>query len=407
MSPFPEPWIEVVGVGCDGLEGLPPALRALVEGAEAVVGGARHLAFLEGPAGRRVPWRSPLDDTLGDIAALRGRRVAVLATGDPSWFGVARLLRRRFGAEAVRVHPSPSAFQLAAARLGWAVEEALTLTAHGRPVGNLRRHLAPGRRLLVLTGGSEGPAEIAALVRESGYGASEFWVLEQLGGPEERLRHGTCALPPEGGTGALNLVALHLRAAPGRAVGLAPGLDDGLFAHDGQITKREVRALTVAALGAFPGETLWDVGAGSGSVAVEWLRIDPTLRAVAVERRGDRCANVRANAERFGLEDSLRVVEGEAPEALPEGRAGAVFVGGGVARPSLIEGLIDRLRPGGRLVANAVTLAGEARLLALHARFGGDLTRIEAGRAAPLGDGHGFVPMRPVTQWRHLRPEGA
>ena len=401
------PWIEVVGIGCDGLQGLPPALRARVEGAEAVVGGARHLAFLEASTQRRVPWRSPLGATLDDIAGLDGRPVAVLASGDPSWFGVARLLRRRFGAQAVRVHPGPSAFQLAAARLGWAIEETRTLTAHGRPVSGLRRHLAPGRRLLVLTGGAEGPAEIAALLCRAGYGASDCWVLERLGGAEERIRQGTPAAMPEGGTDPLNVVALHLRAAPGRALGLAPGLEDDGFAHDGQITKREVRVLTVAALGAFPGETLWDIGAGSGSVAVEWLRLDPSLKAVAVERRADRRLNLRTNAERFGLEDSLRILEGEAPGVLPEGQPGAVFVGGGVAHPTLIETLMDRLAPGGRLVANAVTLSGEARLLALYARFGGNLARIEASRAAPLGDGQGFVPLRPVTQWRHRREEEA
>ncbi len=396
------PWLDVVGIGADGLDGLSPRARRAVEGAGVLVGGARHLGMVpRGPA-RRVVWRSPLHDTLAEISSCRGQACAVLASGDPLWFGVGRLLGGHFGLDAVRFHPHVGAFQLAASRLGWALEDVATISLHGRPLDRLARHTAPGRRLLVLTDDGRAPGLIAERLRDAGYGASAVWVLEDLDGPGERLTRATAATLHDGPFADLNTVALHLAAVSGAGRSLAPGLPDDAFDHDGQITKREVRALTVAALEAHPNETLWDVGAGSGSVALEWLRLDPTLIAVAIERDGGRAARLRANARAFGRDD-LSVIEGEAPAVLPEGEANAIFVGGGVGVPGLLLALLDRLRPGGRLVANAVTLAGEAALLACHAGHGGDLVRLRVERAEPLGGGIGFRPMRPVTQWRYRR----
>ena len=396
------PWLDVVGIGADGLDGLAPAARRAVEAAGVLVGGVRHLGMVpRGPA-RRVVWRSPLHDTLAEISSCRGRQCTVLASGDPLWFGVGRLLVRHFGSDSVRFHPHVGAFQLAASRLGWALEDVASVSLHGRPLDRLARHRAPGRRLLVLTDDGRAPALIARHLRDTGYGASAMWVLEDLDGPGERLTRATAATLVEGPFADLNTVALHLAAGPGAGRSLAPGLPDDAFDHDGQITKREVRALTVAALEAYPNETLWDIGAGSGSVALEWLRLDPTLRAVAVERDPTRAARLRANARAFGRDD-LGVIEGGAPAVLPEGGADAIFVGGGVAAPSMLPALLDRLRPGGRLVANAVTLAGEAALLACHAGHGGDLVRLRVERAEPLGGGDGFRALRPVTQWRYRR----
>jgi precorrin-6Y C5,15-methyltransferase (decarboxylating) len=395
------PWLAVVGIGADGLGGLGARARQVIAGAEVLVGGRRHLAMVPEDGRARLAWRSPLGDTLADIEGYRGRAaVVVLATGDPLWFGVGRLLVGRFGAGEVRVVPHTSAFQEAAARLGWALEEVATVTLHGRPLDRLRRYLAPGGRVLALTEGGAAPAAVAALLRGAGYGPSRMWVLEELAGAGERAVATTAGdVGPGERFAELNVVAVELRAGPGAVilpVGVA--LPDGAFEHDGQLTKREVRAVTLASLAPLPGELLWDVGAGAGSVAIDWLRAGPDMRAVAVERDPARAARARANAARLGVPE-LAVAEGEAPAALAGLPApDAVFVGGGVADPGLMEACWAGLRPGGRLVANAVTLAGEAALLACGARWGGRLTRLALCRAEPLGGELAWRPALPITQ---------
>ena len=285
------PWLVVVGIGADGMAGLGEAARRAVAAGEVLVGGARHLAMVPDDGRPRVPWRSPLAATLGEIGAHRGRPVVVLATGDPLWHGVGRLLVRHFGAAEVRVLPHVSAFQLAAARLGWALEEVVSLSVHGRPLAGLGRHLAPGRRLLVLAEDGETPAAAAALLRERGYGRSRAWVLEELGGPGERIVEAGVGGLGDGRFADLCTLALALEAdGPEVALPVGVALPDAAFAHDGQLTKREVRAATLAALAPLPGELLWDVGAGAGGVAIDWLRADPSLRAVAVERNAGRAA---------------------------------------------------------------------------------------------------------------------
>lgn len=391
-------WLSVIGLGEDGLAGLSAAARTLVEQAEVLVGGERHLLMLPPGKAERLPWRRPLADTVGEIAARRGKRVAVLATGDPLWYGVATVLARHFSHEEMLILPGLSAFSLAAARLHWPLAECATITLHGRPLERLALHLAPGKRLLILSEDGGTPAAVAAHLAARGWGESRLTVLERMGGERER-RHDASAenWHPER-CADLNTLAVECVAGPAaRILSRAAGLPDDAFQHDGQITKRAVRAATLAALAPLPGALLWDVGAGAGSISIEWLRLGGG-RAVAIEREAARAALIAANAAELGVPE-LEIVAGEAPAALrglppPD----AVFLGGGVATPGLLEAAWSALAPKGRLVANAVTLAGETRLLEWHGRHGGQLSRIAVADAAPLGGGHTWRPHLPVTQ---------
>ena len=389
-----EPWLSLIGIGADGPDGLGGPARAALAQALLLAGGARHLALLPEDGRPRLRWRSPLADSLDELLAWRGRPVAVLATGDPLWHGIGSLLLRRLPPDELRVLPHVSSLQLACARLGWALEGVTTLSLHGRPLDRLRRQLLPGR-LLLLTADGAAPAAIGAILVEAGFGASTAWVLEELAGPAERVHR----LPAADLIGRrfadLNLVALELR---GRGLPLGPGLPDMAFAHDGQLTKAEIRAVTLMALAPLPGGLLWDVGAGSGSVAIEWLRAGPGMRAVAIERDPARAARIAHNARGLGVPELL-VRQGEAPAALDglEPPA-AIFVGGGAAAPGLLDACWAKLRPDGRLVANCVTVAGEAALLAFHARHGGRLLRLALSRAEPIGGRLAWRPAMPVTQ---------
>ena len=391
-------WLTVIGIGEDGLDGLSRAARTLVEQAEVLVGGERHLALV--PRGRapRIAWRQPLAESLPEIAAQEGRRVVVLASGDPLWYGVGTLLLRRFGREAMLVLPAPSAFSLAAARMGWPLAECTPLTLHGRPLARLALFLQPGARLLILSEDGTTPATAAAFLSARGWGESVLTVLEHMGGPRERRIQGLAATWSAARVANLNTLAVDCIAGPeARIHSRLAGLPDDAYRHDGQITKRVVRAATLAALMPLTGETLWDVGAGSGSIAIEWLR-GGGGRAVAIERNPARLALIAENAALLGVPE-LEIVAGEAPAALAELPApDAVFLGGGTGTPGLFEQAWSRLRLGGRLVANAVTLAGEARIAAWHAAHGGRLTRIAVSEAEPLGGGHAWRPLMPVTQ---------
>ena len=397
-------WLAVVGIGEDGVAGLGEAARRLVAGAEVVFGGRRHLALAaELIAGEAREWPRPFD--VAEVVALRGRAVCVLASGDPFLHGVGATLARQVGPEEMVVVPGVSAFSLAAARLGWALAEVETVSLVGREVERLRPLLHPGRRVLVLTSDGGGPAAVARLLVADGFGGSAVTVLEALGGPEERVLRATAEGFGARDCAALNVVAVEVVAGAGaRVIGLGGGLEDGLFAHDGQITKREVRAVTLAALAARRGEMLWDVGAGAGSVAIEWLLLHPSLRAVAVEARADRAARIAENALGFGV-PGLRVVTGAAPGAL-EGLPApdAVFLGGGGSDPGVLDAVEAALRPGGRLVANAVTLEMQAVLLAAAARLGGALTTISVARAGAVGGMTGWRPAMPVMQWAWVKP---
>jgi precorrin-6Y C5,15-methyltransferase (decarboxylating) len=393
-----KPWLAVVGLGEDGLEGLRPAARGLIAEAELLVGGERHLAMVPPNGAARKGWATPLRDTVEEILGWRGRRVVVLATGDPMWFGVGATLARAVPREELLILPGVSAFSLACARLAWPLPDVECLTLHGRPL-SLLNAVAPGARLLLLSHDGATPTAVAARLRDLGYRDSCMVVLEHMGGTAERIIEGTAADWPSERCADLNTIAVECRAGPGALPrSRLAGLPDDAFRHDGQITKREVRAATLAALGPLPGERLWDVGAGCGSVAIEWLRAGRDLRAVAIERDAARRAMIVENAEALGV-PQLEVVAGEAPGALagletPQ----AVFVGGGLAAPGLLDACWAALSPGGRLVANAVTVEGEARLLAFRAEKGGELTRIAVSRADSVGGFTGWRPLMPVTQ---------
>jgi precorrin-6B C5,15-methyltransferase / cobalt-precorrin-6B C5,C15-methyltransferase len=391
-------WLTVIGIGEDGLDGLSPSARTLVEQAEVLVGGARHLALVPQSRAERLTWRQPLAETLPAIAARRGKRVVVLASGDPLWYGVGALLVEHFGREAMLVLPAPGAFSLAAARMGWPLADCTPLTLHGRPLARLALFLQPGARLLILSEDGATPAAVAAFLAERGWGESALTVLERMGGPRERRLQGSAATWREPRVADLNTLAVACVAGPGaRVQSHLAGLPDDAYRHDGQLTKRVVRAATLAALAPLAGETLWDVGAGSGSIAIEWLR-GGGGRAYAIERNPARLALISENAAMLGV-PGLEIAAGEAPAALADlPTPDAVFLGGGTGTPGVFETAWSRLRPGGRLVANAVTVAGEARLAGWHAMHGGRLTRIAVSEAEPLGGGHTWRPLLPVTQ---------
>lgn len=405
MSAALQPWLAVVGIGDDGLASLSAAARAIVETGEVLVGGDRHLDMIRDHAGERLRWRCPLEATLDDLEARRGRRVVVLASGDPMSFGVGELLVRRFSPGELQVLPAPSAFSLVCARLGWSLIQVGCLSAHSRPLAKVRRHIAPGARLIVLSRDGTTPHAIARMLDEEGFGPSRLWVFEHLGGRAEHRVEGTAAAWRERAGAALNTVAIECVAGPDATIrSRAPGLPDDAFESDGMITKRDVRAATLARLTALPGQRLWDIGAGTGAIAIEWLRAVDGALAIAVEQDAARCATIARNAERLGTPE-LTVVHARAPDCLAELAApDAVFIGGGVAEPAMLETCWRVLSPGGRLVANVVTVEGEQRLLAWQARHGGELLRIDVARLDTLGSYRAWRPSLPVTQLAASKP---
>ncbi len=394
------PWLSIVGLGEDGLESLSATARHLVDRAEVLVGGARHLAMLPDDGRERLTWPSPLKALVEEIAGRRGQRVCVLATGDPLWYGVGVTLARCIAAEEMIIVPGLSAFGLACARLGWPLAEVETLTLHGRPIELIQPFVQPGARLLVLSDSRETPGRVAALLTRRGYGASRITVLEHMAGPAERRLEGLAETWAHQDLADFNTLAVDCVAAPDATLlARGPGLPDTAFEHDGQLTKREVRAATLARLSPVGGQLLWDVGAGCGSVAIEWLRAARGARAVAIERNPDRCALIAANAAALGA-PQLKINEAPAPAAFDGLEApDAVFIGGGLSGAGLIEACWQALEPGGRLVANAVTAEGEQALMAWHGRQGGDLLRIAVTRSEPIGGYRGWRPLMPVTQY--------
>jgi precorrin-6Y C5,15-methyltransferase (decarboxylating) len=402
----PRRWLSIVGIGEDGADGLSPIARGLVADAELVFGGKRHLqlagAVIRGAA---RPWPSPFERGIAEVLAARGRAVCVLASGDPFFYGVGAVLMRHVDPQETVTVPGASAFSLAAARLGWSLPDTTLLSLHARALDLVRPHLQPGARLLALTSDGEGPAALARLLAATGFGASRLTVLEALGGPRERVRGTTAEGFDVGAVDPLNTVAIEVAASSlARVLARAAGLPDALFEHDGQITKREIRAVTLSSLGPRRGELLWDIGAGSGSIAIEWMLADPSMRALAIEARADRAARIRRNAAAFGV-PGLDVIEGAAPNALGGLPApDAIFIGGSASDPGVLDAALAALRPGGRLVVNAVTLETEAVLIARHAALGGELIRIAVARADPVGGKTAWRPAMPVTQWAWVKP---
>lgn len=392
-----DPWLTIIGIGEDGHIPLPA--RAALSAAKAIFGAPRHLTLAEiADDSRAQVW--PVPFSTAPVLALRGQAVAVLASGDPFWHGAGGVLTEELTPGEWRALPAPSTFALAAARIGWRLEETLCLGLHAAPLARLRPLLAPGMRVLCLMRDGAAPAELAAWLTTHGWGATQVTALERLGGPKERVRQAQaetfamdCAAP----------VAVALDIAGASGLPRASGLPDDAFAHDGQITKRPVRAVTLSALAPRPGEHLWDVGAGSGSVAVEFLLAAPGSRATLIEPRADRLTILRRNLDSFGLVYRATVIAGSAPEALGAAPPpDVVFLGGG-ASAEVLEAIWSALRPGARLVANAVTLETESLLTEAHARHGGTLLRLTVEEAAPLGRMRGWQAARPITQWSVTR----
>jgi precorrin-6Y C5,15-methyltransferase (decarboxylating) len=398
-------WLAVVGLGEDGLDGLSPAARRLVAQAAFVVGGRRHLALVEPLVAETLVWPSPIEDALDRIEAWRGKPVCVLASGDPFFFGVGTMLTRRFAPAEMISIPAPSAFALAASRLGWSQQDCAMLSLHGRPLEGIIPHLEPGARILALSWDDATPAKLAALLTARGMGQSKLAVCEAMGGPRERIRETEAQSFALESVAALNTIALEVVAdRDARVLPRAPGQPDEWFEHDGQITKRDIRAITLSALTPGRGEMLWDIGAGSGSIAIEWLLADPANRAVAIEARHERAARIVRNSLSFGV-PHLAVVNGEAPHVLGElPPPDAVFIGGGATAPTMIERAIDALPSSGRLVVNAVTLETQAACVGWCARWSGELVQIAVAHAEPVGRFSGWRPALPVVQWRLTKP---
>jgi precorrin-6Y C5,15-methyltransferase (decarboxylating) len=391
------PWLTVVGIGEEGFKGLGKNARHALLKASRIIGGQRQLDLL--PAcirGERQLWPSPF--SLEPVLARRGEPVCVLASGDPMFYGVGASLARQLPASEVLTLPAPSSCSLAAARMGWPLQDVVTLSVVARPVAALNAQLSSGMRLLVLSNDGRSPAAIAALLRERGFGPSRLTVLEHLGGEAERRIDGVASDWNDSPIADLNLVAIECIAEPNtpRLSRLA-GLPDSAFKHDGQLTKRDVRAITLARLAPIPGELLWDVGAGSGSIGIEWMRTHPGCRALAIEADDGRQALIEHNRDVLGV-PGLQLVRGSAPQALAGlERPDAIFIGGGVTREGVLDTCWAELKPGGRLIANAVTLQSEMTLMAWREQHGGELTRIHIAQAQPLGDFDTWRQALPIT----------
>jgi len=393
-------WLSIVGIGEDGIEALPPATRSLIEAADILVGGKRHLAMAGVDARPRIIWATPLSATLDEVISHKHKRVCVLATGNPLWFGVASSLLKRVPVDEITIIPSPSAFSLACSRLGWALNEVDCLTLHGRPLELLHSSLAPKARILILSHDRTTPEAVADTLCDRGFGTSKMTVFEHMGGNKERRIKASAEDWDAPDIADFNTIAVECIAGINASIrpGI-PGLPDDAFIHDGQLTKREVRAITLANLAPFPGALLWDVGAGCGSVAIEWMRAARNARAITFEQNQARLQMIADNANALGT-PFLEVVSGTAPECLANADApDAIFVGGGIATKGLFDHCWNVLPTRGRLVANAVTLEGEARLNELSLDHGGELTRISISRAHSIGQYRGWRPFRPVTQW--------
>lgn len=395
----PGRWLSIVGIGEDGIEGLSAVAKRLVNDAELVIGGRRQLDLAATLVRKERVWPSPLLSAVPEILALRGHPICVLASGDPFSYGIGATLAAHIPPKEMLCVPAPSAFSLAANHMAWPLQTATCISLHGRPLEHIIPHLQPGARILALSWDARTPTAVCELLQNRGMGGSQITVLERLGGPNERIRTGSAAQPNFEGCNALNILAIKVSTSPNAVIiPRTQGLSDDMFEHEGQITKREVRAITLSSLAPRTGELLWDIGAGCGSISVEWMLSDTQNKAIAIEARQDRAALCARNAAALGV-PNLRIVQGAAPHALdgletPD----AIFIGGG-ASDTVLDAATAALRTGGRLVANAVTLQTESRLIAHHAKLGGHLTQIAISRAEALGASTAWRPAMTVTQW--------
>ncbi|WP_460355759.1 MULTISPECIES: precorrin-6y C5,15-methyltransferase (decarboxylating) subunit CbiE [unclassified Pseudomonas] len=398
------PWLTVVGIGEDGFKGLGKNARRALLAASRIIGGQRQLDLL--PVcirGERELWPSPF--SLAPVLEQRGRAVCVLASGDPMFYGVGASLARHVPSVEMLILPAPSSCSLAAARLGWPLQEVVTLSLVARPLAALNAQLFSGVRLLLLSNDRHSPAAVAAMLRERGFGGSRLTVLEHLGGDAERRLESTANDWNDPAIADLNVIAIECLAdAQTPRLSRLAGLPDSAFQHDGQLTKRDVRAITLARLAPIPGELLWDVGGGCGSIGIEWMRAHPGCRAIAIEADEGRQALIEHNRDALGV-PGLHLVRGRAPQALAGlERPDAVFIGGGVTREGVFETCWEQLKPGGRLVANAVTLQSEVSLMHWRERHGGELTRIHVAQAQPLGEFDTWRQALPITLLDLVKP---
>lgn len=402
-------WLSIIGIGEDGWDGLSPEARLAVASAELLYGGARHLDLVPGDAScaPRIAWPSPMASAMRQILTQdRGmKRVAVLASGDPMLHGVGVPLTRELHAEEFHIMPQVSSYSLACARLGWPIAETQLVSLVNRPIEQLHRYLHPGQRLIVFSEDGGTPSLVTTLLTQAGYGPSTIHVFEHLGGPAERNTCGHASQWSSERCANLNLIAIACIAdANYQPLSLVAGLPDEAFASDGQMTKREIRAVTMARLAPLPNQCLWDVGAGTGTIGIEWMRVHPSCSCVAFEAREERAARIHLNAARLGV-PNLKVIQGTAPASfLGLERPDAIFIGGSVADKDLFDACWANLSPGGRIVTSAVTIESEASLASRHAHFGGDLTRLMISRAEPIGGLYGWRPMMPITQWTVTKP---
>jgi precorrin-6Y C5,15-methyltransferase (decarboxylating) len=395
------PWLTIVGVNDDGLNGLAPGPRALIDAAEIVIGSQRILDHENLSDAETHSWSAPFEDMLTQIESWRGKNVVILATGNPMHYGVGATLARHIPPEEITVIPAPSAFSLAAARLGWSVQNLEMLSLHGRPVSLLHPFVQPQAKLLALMGNGQTVHKAASLLRDRGYEESKLTVLEHMEGPNERIVRLTAQECLSQDFADFNTLAIECVAGTGaKLIPRTPGLPDDAFIHDGQLTKREVRAITLAALGPTPGALLWDVGAGCGSVAIEWMRATNGAQAIAFEQDEERIKLIAENSVALGV-PGLKVVTGNVCKTV-EGHdePDAIFIGGAVTQIKVFKACWSALKPGGRLVANAVTLEGESTLIARHAAHGGELVRIDISHLAEIGSRRALRPRMAVTQWR-------
>ncbi|MCC3408375.1 MAG: precorrin-6y C5,15-methyltransferase (decarboxylating) subunit CbiE [Microcoleus sp. PH2017_10_PVI_O_A] len=394
-------WLSVVGIGEDGLSGLSSIALSLLDRSKIVVGGARHLAMLPTDDTReKLVWASPLQTTVDSIISRRGESVCVLASGDPMCHGIGVTLSRRIPIAEMTVIPAASAFSLACARLGWALADVETFSLTNRPIASIALSLYPGARLLVLSADRHTPEKVAQLLAQRGFGSSLMTVFERMGGDAERRIEGVAAAWNAADLADLNAIAIAVAAdRETLLLSRTAGLPDAAYRHDGLLTKREVRAVTLSALAPIPGELLWDVGAGCGSIAIEWMRSHRSCRAIAIERHPTRLEYIAENASNLGVPE-LKIVAGDAPEALANlPQPDAIFIGGGVTAEGLLEACWNALGEGGRLVVNAVTVESELKVLQWHSLHGGELIRIGIQRVGAIGSFLGWKPLAPITQW--------
>ena len=396
-------WLSIIGIGDDGLNGLSAKALEVINQSEIIIGGTRHLALIPNSESEKIPWGSPLSTTIEHIKAKRGNPVTVLATGNPLWFGIGSTLLKHFTIEEVEIIPQSSAFSLVAAKLGWSIEQVECLSIHGRPHEIVRKSFYPKAKLIVLTNNSETPNLVAQFLREDGYKQSKITAYAHIGGEKEEVVNGTAE---KWNHSVPDFHTLAIEVIPDTVVipnAICSGLPDHCFENDGLLTKREIRASTITRLMPIPGQLLWDIGAGCGSIGIEWLRAAPNSSAIAIEPEAKRREFIKLNATRLGV-PNISIIAEKAPDCFTELSApDAIFIGGGLASEGMIEKCFQSLKAGGRLVANAVTIEGENHLLVALDQFGGELTRIAISHLSPVGNYRSWKPALPITQWSTIK----